>query len=102
MGESQFFDDVYRLVAQIPAGKVATYGQIAAMLGKPLAARLVGEAMRKTPEYLNIPTHRVISGTGRLAPASAFGGAARQRERLENEGVFFTAAGLVDLKRCRW
>lgn len=58
--------------------------------------------MRKTPEYLEIPTHRVISATGRLAPAAAFGGAGRQRARLEREGVIFTEDGRVDLVRCRW
>lgn len=102
MGYSQFYDQIYQLVAQIPSGKVATYGQIAAMLGKPLAARQVGEAMRRTPEYLDIPTHRVVNRAGEMAPGYAFGGAARQRGRLEAEGVVFSEAGCIDLEKCRW
>jgi methylated-DNA-protein-cysteine methyltransferase related protein len=102
MCEVSFYGRVYRLVAQIPSGRVATYGQIAAMLGQPKSARQVGDAMRKTPPYLDIPTHRVIHATGRLAPAAAFGGAGQQRARLEREGVLFTEDGRADLTRCRW
>jgi methylated-DNA-protein-cysteine methyltransferase related protein len=97
-----FFARVYEIVAHIPSGKVATYGQIAAMTGNPLAARMVGEAVRRTPVYLDIPCHRVVNRAGEMAPASVFGGAARQRGVLEAEGVVFKANGCIDLEKCLW
>lgn len=57
----EFTSGVYRIVALIPAGYVAAYGQIAAMLGNPMAARAVGEAMRRVPEHMDIPCHRVVN-----------------------------------------
>jgi len=102
MKGSNFFNRVYEIVSQIPEGKVATYGQIAAMLGSPRAARIVGEAMRRTPEYLDIPCHRVISKDGTMAPGYAFGGEGKQREMLEKEGVIFKENGCVDMQRCLW
>ncbi|MFZ5354541.1 MAG: MGMT family protein [Bacillota bacterium] len=99
---SEFNKKVYDLVALIPAGKIATYGQIAAMIGSPRAARAVGTAMQNTPEYLDIPCHRVISGTGKMAPAYAFGGKERQRELLEAEGVIFNDNDCVDMESCLW
>lgn len=102
MKYSRFYDDVYKIVGQIPEGRIATYGQIAAMLGKPFAARQVGEAMRKTPEFLDIPCHRVVNRSGALAPVYAFGGAGKQRERLECEGIKFKENGCVDVNRCIW
>jgi methylated-DNA-protein-cysteine methyltransferase related protein len=97
-----FYTRVYKIVAQIPCSKVATYGQIAALLGNPLAARLVGEAMSRTPENLDIPCHRVINRAGEMAPAYAFGGADKQRERLAGEGVSFRPDGRVDLIQSLW
>ena len=100
MKKSEFFNRVYKVVAGIPEGKVMTYGQIAVLLGSPNCARRVGQAMYNTPEYLNIPAHRVVNSKGGLAPPSAFGGAGVQRRRLENEGVLFRPNGCVDLKQC--
>jgi methylated-DNA-protein-cysteine methyltransferase-like protein len=97
-----FFSKVYQIVARIPIGKVATYGQIAAMIGNPLAARMVGEAMRKTPEYLDIPCHRVVKRSGEMSPASAFGDHGRQRIMLEAEGVIFKENGCIDMEKCLW
>jgi methylated-DNA-protein-cysteine methyltransferase related protein len=97
-----FFAKVYQVVRQVPRGKVATYGQIAAMIGNPLAARMVGEAMRKTPEYLDIPCHRVVNRAGEMSPAYAFGGAGRQRQVLEQEGVVFKGNGCIDMEKCLW
>jgi methylated-DNA-protein-cysteine methyltransferase related protein len=99
---NNFTDQVYRLVALIPTGKVATYGQIAAMLGNPLAARRVGEAMAHAPENLDIPCHRVVNHQGDMAPAYAFGGADRQRAQLAAEGVIFRANGRIDLAGSLW
>ena len=86
--------------AQIPAGRVATYGQIAFLAGRPRASRIVGGAMARAPEGL--PCHRVIYGDGRLSPPDVFGGPGIQRMLLEAEGVLFLPDGRVDLCRCRW
>ena len=93
---------IYRQVCRIPAGKVATYGQIAHLAGDPRWARVVGYALHKNPSPGQIPCHRVVNRQGRTAPAFAFGGADIQRAMLENEGVLFTDEGLVDMEACLW
>ena len=97
---SSFYQAVYQVTAQIPAGRVATYGQIAFLAGRPRASRIVGGAMARAPEGL--PCHRVIYGDGRLSPPDVFGGPGIQRMLLEAEGVPFLPAGRVALSRCRW
>ena len=99
---NRFYADVYEIVARIPAGKVATYGQIASMLGNPLAARQVGYAMSAAPEDSEIPCHRVVNRKGEMLSGIAFGGAAAQRKRLEAEGVCFRPDGCVDFARSLW
>lgn len=96
------FELIYRQVCRIPAGKVATYGQIARLAGDPRWARVVGYALHKNPCPGQIPCHRVVNRQGRTAPAFAFGGADIQRAMLENEGVLFTDEGLVDMEACLW
>ncbi|MEF9864768.1 MAG: MGMT family protein, partial [Christensenellaceae bacterium] len=66
-----FYDKVYEAVQRIPKGKVASYGQIAAMAGNPRAARVVGYALHKNPQPYVIPCHRVVNRNGRLAPSFA-------------------------------
>ena len=102
MKKTEFFNCVYDIVAQIPVGKVMTYGQIAMMLGSPHYARRVGQAMYNTPEYLDIPCHRVVNSKGELASFHVFGGERKQREMLESEGIVFKANGGIDLKKCLW
>jgi methylated-DNA-protein-cysteine methyltransferase-like protein len=99
---SNFFSAVYSIVAHIPRGKVSTYGQIAARLGNPRAARVVGEAVRRVPEYLDLPCHRVVNRAGAMAPEYVFGGSEKQRELLEREGVIFKDDGCIDMKKCLW
>ena len=82
-----FFERVYDAVKQIPKGKVATYGQIAAAAGSPRAARQVGYALHVNPQPGIIPCHRVVNRFGGLAPAFAFGGQEVQAELLRKEGV---------------
>ncbi|PST47105.1 cysteine methyltransferase [Bifidobacterium sp. UTCIF-37] len=110
-GEPTFSERVYRVVRRIPRGRVATYGQVAALAGSPRAARFVGFALHANPEPGVIPCHRVVFRDGSLAPGFAFGGPDRQRALLEAEGVVFTPgdgepAGAdgwrVDLDRCQW
>ena len=83
------FQDFYNIVRQIPRGRVMTYGTVAALAGYPRAARRVGWALHQNPDPKTIPCHRVVFRDGSLSPAFAFGGANRQRELLESEGVTF-------------
>lgn len=82
-----FFDQVYRLVQQVPVGKVTTYGIIARQLGTG-DARKVGWALHANTSAL-VPCHRVVNKEGRLAANFAFDGVQEQRRRLEVEGVSF-------------
>lgn len=97
MGRDEFDSQVYRIVSMIPRGKVATYGQIALMLGVPQRARHVGNALHRAPHSEELPCHRVVNSQGRLVP-----GWNEQRTLLLNEGVTFKENGNVDLKRCIW
>jgi len=99
---SDFFQHVYELVAKIPEGKVATYGQIAALLGKPRSSKIVGWALHSTPSKLKLPCHRVVNRFGTLAPDSIFGGIEIQRSILESEGITFNSDGRVNLKKHLW
>ncbi|MCI6261054.1 MGMT family protein [Pyramidobacter sp. SM-530-WT-4B] len=93
---------VHKIVATIPRGKVATYGQIAEMAGAPGAAREVGHVMARVRAEQDLPCHRVVNKTGTLAPDFAFGGQERQRLMLEEEGVTFLADGRIDMSRHQW
>jgi len=95
---SSFNLKVYKVVEKIPAGKVMSYGQIAAAIGSPRAYRAVGTAMRFAPSFMELPCHRVLNKAGEMAPDYAFGGAEIQREKLEAEGVFFRMNGTVDME----
>ncbi len=96
---SKFFDRVYEVVSEIPPGKVATYGQIAAWLDSPRSARTVGWAMWEAATHLGLPCHRVVNSSGAMAPAHVFGGEGRQRAMLEAEGVTFRENGCVDMAK---
>ena len=93
------FEKIYRVVKQIPYGKVATYGQVAMMAGNPRWARVVGYALHNNPDPKNIPCFRVVNREGRVAPAFAFGGENVQRELLEKEGIVFENDGHIDLEK---
>ena len=90
-----FDAEVYAVVAEIPAGRVVSYKQIARLIGMPDHARRVGRALAEAPAGL--PCHRVVNSQGRTAP-----GWTRQRELLEAEGVLFRANGRVDLSASGW
>ena len=94
---------VYRLVSRVPRGKVVTYGQVAAILGQPRAARAVGTALAAlSGAYLNtVPWQRVIGASGRCTHRDGFS-ASVQRDLLEREGVRFDRRGHVNLKKARW
>lgn len=102
MDREGFFERVYTMVEQIPRGMVATYGQIARLIGEPRRARYVGFALHANPRPGIVPCHRVVFADGSLCEGFAFGGIDVQRNLLEEEGVRFTPAGKVDLAACRW
>ena len=89
--------EVLSAVAEIPEGRVATYGQIARLTGRDRNARLVGKILSMSEFYGDYPCHRVVNHAGRTAP-----GFREQRQRLEAEGVGFRANGCVDLERYQW
>ena len=91
-------DKVYDFLKTIPKGTVTTYGQIAAHLGNPKLARVVGNILHNNPDPANIPCHRVVNARGEVAANFAFGGAEAQRKLLEEEGVEFDGSGRVDLR----
>ena len=82
-----FDEAVYNAVRAIPKGKVATYGMIAHLIGRPRAARQVGGSLHRNPYFGEVPCHRVVNREGRLAPAFAFGGQNVQADLLAREGV---------------
>ena len=90
---------VLDLVRRIPRGRVATYGQLATLLGRPRSARMVGQALRGADGAL--PWHRVVNAQGRISPRSRAASMLTQRIRLEQEGVLFRR-GRVILTRFRW
>lgn len=100
--ESSFYDDVYVMVRRIPQGRVATYGHIAALCGKPRAARTVGWALHALPEDSNVPWQRVINVRGEISIGKVGIPPELQRALLEREGVEFDADGSVDLERWGW
>ena len=93
--KESFFTRVYDIVAAIPCGKVMSYGQIAAMLGDPRAARQVGWAMHSCPDGL--PWQRVVMKDGSITGGefSIF-----RRELLKDEGIVFLEDGRVDMDKC--
>ncbi|MGD8904931.1 MAG: MGMT family protein [Anaerolineae bacterium] len=99
---SLFFEQVYQVVRCIPPGKVATYGQIARILGKPRGARTVGWALHSLPEGRDVPWQRVINARGIITLDAHGPGGAIQRSLLEAEGIKFDEQGRVDLEVCGW
>jgi methylated-DNA-protein-cysteine methyltransferase-like protein len=99
---SNFFARVYDTVRRIPAGRVASYGQIAALLEHPRAARTVGWALSTLREGSGVPWHRVVNSQGCPSTSLFSDPPDLQRRLLEAEGVEFDAAGRIDLRRFGW
>ena len=95
------FDLIYEAVKKIPYGKVATYGQIAAIAGNPRWSRVVGYALHVNPDPDSIPCFRVVNRMGEPSSAFAFGGKNMQILLLEGEGVEFID-GRVDMEKYQW
>lgn len=100
--EPSFYERVYAFVRLIPYGQVVTYGQVAAHLGAPQAARAVGYALRALPSGSEVPWHRVINHLGQISARHPAAGPILQRLLLENEGVCFDAEDCIDLSMYRW
>lgn len=96
------FELIYKVVRCIPPGKVATYGQIAKIMGQPQAARTVGWAMGAVPDGSDVPWQRVINSKGLISFPPGSPGATLQRALLEEEGVVFDDKGRVNLKVYGW
>ena len=96
------FEKIYSVVKMIPKGKVASYGTVAALAGNPRLSRVVGYALHVNPEPGKIPCHRVVTRSGEVSKAFAFGGENMQRQLLSEEGIEFLDDGRVDMARFAW
>ena len=98
---NSLYGKIYDVVRQIPAGKVATYGQIAKIVGF-CTPRMVGYAMAALPHGVNVPWQRVVNHKGEISTRSRGDGARRQRGLLRAEGIRFDRKGRINLKKVRW
>jgi methylated-DNA-protein-cysteine methyltransferase-like protein len=99
--KESLFELIYRVVRRIPPGKVATYGQVARMLGMPRGARTVGWALRALPEGSDVPWQRVVNAKGAISFRPGGYAASVQQALLEEEGVTFEQ-GHIDLRTYGW
>ncbi len=95
------YQRIYKLVKQIPAGQVATYGQIAKMVGN-CGPRQVGYAMSHTPQAQNIPWQRVVNSQGRISVRKDGAEDPRQMKLLKQEHIIFSKSGKIDLVEYGW
>lgn len=95
------YEAIYRLVRQVPEGRVITYGQVAAVVGG-CSARMVGYAMAALQPGMDVPWQRVINAKGRVSPHGFGYGSARQRMLLEEEGIVFRPDDTIDMDTYNW
>lgn len=93
---------IYGIVARIPRGRVASYGQIARLVGVPRNARQVGYAMAAIPDGVDLPWHRVVNSKGEISRRDHPNSEVEQRVLLEREGVRFGRNGRIPLERYGW
>lgn len=99
--ETSTHQRIWEVIARIPRGKVANYGQIATIAGLGKRARLVGYALHSAPDELDLPWHRVINAQGKISFPRDSDSYQRQRGLLEAEGIVFIG-DRVDFGICRW
>jgi methylated-DNA-protein-cysteine methyltransferase-like protein len=99
---STSYQRIYAVVRRIPAGRVATYGQVAELAGLAGRARQVGYALHALPDHTSLPWHRVVNAGGGISRRSMPGAELTQQVLLEQEGIRLDAAGRVRLARVRW
>ena len=97
-----FAADVYRVVRRCPRGKVISYGAVAALVGRPRAARAVGAALKAMPDDTDVPWWRVINSDGVISIRGVAHGDVLQRILLEREGVVFSRNGRVSWEQFGW
>ena len=95
--EEDLIYQILSVVGEIPEGKVATYGQIAQLIGREKNARLVGKVLSMAEFYGDYPCHRVVNHAGRTAPHFE-----DQKRLLLEEGVTFRPNGCVDMEKHQW
>jgi methylated-DNA-protein-cysteine methyltransferase related protein len=98
---NSFKTQVLKVIAQIPAGQVMTYGQVARVAGKPRNPRQVGEILQGLHHETNLPWWRVINSSGKISTYKV-GMGDLQKRLLEAEGIVIDTNGKIDLKRFRW
>jgi len=101
-GPASFRDAVCEAVARVPRGRVATYGQIAWMVGFPRRPRQVGMVLKGLPESTDLPWHRIVNAKGCVAPRGQWWGAMLQIERLREEGLEVDDQGSLALAQYGW
>ena len=99
---SSLYDRIYATVCRIPAGRVATYGQVASAAGVKGQARLVGYALHSLRPDADVPWHREVNARGRISLDDRFGAGNFQRALLGADGVEFDARDKIDLARFGW
>jgi methylated-DNA-protein-cysteine methyltransferase related protein len=102
MHEGTFAARVAAAVRSVPAGRVASYGGVAAAAGRPAAARAVGRALARLPDGSDVPWWRVVSWRGEITMPRSGHAAPLQRVLLTGEGVVFDTAGRADMAACGW
>ena len=101
MNTDEMRERIWQVVAAIPPGQVATYGQVAELAGLPRMARFVGRTLSQLPKGSKLPWHRVINAAGKISFPEGSEAYQRQRQRLEDEGVTLLK-GKVPLKTYCW
>ena len=96
------YDAIYQIIDRIPKGRVATYGQVAALSGLFRGARRVGYALRIVPSERKLPWHRVVNAQGQISKRWEMGCEELQRDLLESEGVEFNEGNKISLEHYQW
>ena len=91
-----WYQNVWKVVSEIPSGHVLTYGEVARLSGMPRAARRVSQALRRAPRGIALPWHRVINAQGKISFPENSSGWQQQKDKLESEGIVFLN-GKIDL-----
>jgi methylated-DNA-protein-cysteine methyltransferase related protein len=100
--DESFTTRVYRAVRAVPRGRIVSYGGIAALLGKPRAARGVGQALRALPDDSDVPWWRVVNRNAEISNRGTPHGHILQKKLLQKEGVRFNRAGRSDWTKYGW
>lgn len=102
MPQAELYQAFYDIIKNIPEGRVASYGQIAALAGHPRHARHVGFALSSLDNDSSLPWHRVVNAQGAISPRGFSGSDDFQRLLLEEEGVEFSLHNRINMRRYQW